>query len=288
MLDNPLARWVLVAVTSIVLAVPASAADEPVGRTFHIGLTPVFLDNKVSFLEAWRRYLEARLDARVEFVQRQTYREITELIVAEKLDAAWVCGFPFVRNEAHMRLLAVPLYRDEPLYQSYLIVPSSDHTTKDITDLEGKIFAYSDPNSNSGFLVPQVQLRQAGRDPARFFSRSFFSWSHRDVVEAVAGGLADGGSVDGYVWETLKTHRPDIVARTRVASMSEKFGFPPFVTPTGLSETDFLTLQSVMLGMSEQPEGRALLRELDLDGFVRGTPPLFDGIRRAAAILDGT
>ena len=149
MLDNPLARWVLVAVTSIVLAVPASAADEPVGRTFHIGLTPVFLDNKVSFLEAWRRYLEARLDARVEFVQRQTYREITELIVAEKLDAAWVCGFPFVRNEAHMRLLAVPLYRDEPLYQSYLIVPSSDHTTKDITDLEGKIFAYSDPNSNS-------------------------------------------------------------------------------------------------------------------------------------------
>ena len=37
-----------------------------------------------------------------------SYREVSELLLAEKLDAAWICGFPYVRYHDRMRLLAVP------------------------------------------------------------------------------------------------------------------------------------------------------------------------------------
>jgi phosphonate transport system substrate-binding protein len=182
----------------------------------------------------------------------------------------------------------VPLYGGEPLYQAYLIVPSSDERTARITDLRGRIFAFSDPDSNSGYLDPQVRLIRAGESPGRFFARTFFAWSHRDVVVAVAEGLADGGSVDGYVWETLRRGRPELVAGTRVVSRSEQYGFPPFVTRRSLPEADFTLLQRVMTEMSDDPAGSELLRELNLDGFVPGESALFDGIRRLVDTFEGS
>ena len=98
-------------------------------------------------------------------MQRGSYREITELLTRDELDFAWVCGYPYARNKAVMRLLAMPLYRGKPLYQSYLIVPASDRRTESFADLKGAIFAYSDPNSNSGYLVPQYEMLRAGSTP---------------------------------------------------------------------------------------------------------------------------
>ena len=178
----------------------------------------MILEDQVSFLDDWRRYLEQRLRGRAVFVQRGSYREITALINNDELDFAWVCGYPYVANRASMRLLAMPLYHGKPLYQSYLIVPSSDRVTRSYADLEGKLFAYSDPNSNSGFLVPQYLMLRAGLDPQTLFKKTFFTYAHRKVVSAVATGVADGGAVDGYVWETLALLSPELTAKTRVAA----------------------------------------------------------------------
>jgi phosphonate transport system substrate-binding protein len=253
---------------------------------YRIGLTPVFLDNQSSFLNVWRAYLESKLGVPVEFVQRQRYGEITELLLLNQLDIAWVCGFPYIRHLNRSQLLAMPLYRGEPLYQSYLIVPAADEATRDIRDLEGAVFAYSDPDSNSGYLVPRVQLHKAKKDPSDFFGKTFYTWNHRDVVVAVADGIAQGGAVDGYVWETLAMTRPGLTERTRVVWKSEWYGFPPFVARAFLPEKDFLRFQRVLLEMSDDPEGRSLLEVLNLDGFVPGNDRLFDGIRNAVRTLE--
>jgi phosphonate transport system substrate-binding protein len=263
---------------------PAARADrnEPV----RIGLTPVFLDDQVAFLNTWRDYLSARLGRPVSFVQKGSYREVVDLLRQEGLDFAWVCGYPYVRFRSQMRLLAVPLYRGVPRYQSYLIVPGSDTRTRSLLDLRGRIFAYSDPDSNSGYLYPQYSLLQARENPSRFFARSFFTWGHRKVVKAVASGLAQGGAVDGYVWETLHRLHPGLVAQTRVVDKSPEFGFPPFVARAAIPKGDFESVQRVLLGMAEDTGGASLLERLNLDGFIPGAPALFDSIARMMGVLD--
>lgn len=247
-----------------------------------IGLTPVFLDDQASFLEAWRLYLTQRLQRPVVFVQRGSYREIVELLIQDQIEAAWLCGFPFVRNERRLRLLAVPLFQGKPLYRSYLIVPAGDLRSESLLDLRGKVFAYSDPDSNSGFLYTQHALAQWGERSDRFFARTFFTWAHRKVVEAVAVELAQGGAVDGYVWETLKRFNPSMTAKTRLLEQSPEFGFPPFVTRASLPEADFAALRQVLVAMGGDAEGRGLLSQLNLEGFVPGERALFDGIAQMA------
>ncbi len=279
-----------VVVLGMLLALQTSPvlAEKHPPRPYKIGLTTVFLDDQTSFLEAWSGYLEKRLGRRVEFVQRKSYREINKLIINQELDAAWICGLPYTRLQANKQnnLLAVALYQGQPLYQSYLIVPATDKTSTNIIDLKNRVFAYSDPDSNSGFLVPQVLMLKQGIDPRHFFAKTFFTWSHRDVIVAVAKGLAQGGAVDGYVWETLAKIRPDITSKTRVIQRSPKFGFPPFVVRTQLPAAEVQRLRAVLLGMNRNQAGKKLLQRLNLDGFVAGNDHLFDGIRSADRYYD--
>ena len=159
-----------------------------------------------------------------------------------------------------------------------MIVPSSDQHTNSIADLGGKIYAFSDPDSNSGWLVPNSLLFRLGKDPTTFFRKTFYTWGHRRVVDAVAVGLAQGGSVDGYVWDTLQIHHPEVTQQTRVAYRSAKYGFPPFVTRAMLPAADFKQLQEVLVGMKGTPAGKDLLAKLNLDGFQVAPESVFAGI----------
>lgn len=256
-------------------AIPLSrviAQTEPI----KIGTTPVFLDDQLGFLDTWRQYLENVLGAPVSFVQRGNYREITDLLLAGQLDCAWLCGYPYVRYRDRLRLVATPLFHGRPLYESYLIVSANDLDTRDLTGMKGRTFAYSDSLSNSGYLTPRHTLWTSGIDPDRHFSRSFFTWAHKKVVQAVAVGMAEGGAVDGYVWETLNLIAPEITRNTRVAWKSPSHGFPPVVALASAPAT--ARLRDALSGMASSPKGQALLKKLNLDGFANPDDRTFDSI----------
>lgn len=258
------------------LAIGSSAADGP--PVIRVGMTPAFLHDQHSMLAEWRQYLEARLKRPVEFVQRDSYRETMDLIQQQKIEFAWICDYPYLALRREVRLLAVAMYQGKPSYRSYLIVPSADTQTKAITDLRGAVFAFADPYSNTGYLAPRYALRQAGIDPAGFFRRTFFTRSHRKAIESVSSGLAQGAAVDSYVWDSLARVRPELTARTRVVQKSEEYGFPPIVAHRAVSDDDFAAFQSVLLGMGNDPAGRAILAKLNLDGFIAGSPQLYKGV----------
>jgi phosphonate transport system substrate-binding protein len=201
-----------------------------------------------------------------------------DLLRLEKLDFAWICDYPYLHLKQEVRLLAVPLYQRRPYYRSYLIVRNDNTQTRAITDLAGGVFAYADPYSNTGYLSPRYEIRQAGHDPRSFFRKTFFTWSHRKVVEAVASGLAQGGAVDSYIWDTLAIVEPTLTARTRVAWRSPEYGFPPFVSHRSVSAVDFQVMQRHLLDMTNTDAGRRLLARLHLDGFTTGSPDLYDGV----------
>lgn len=275
------------AMSGLAAALPAvRARGTPQPEPVRIGLTAVILDDQAAFLEEWRGYLERQLRHPVRFLQRGTYRGITDLIRERKIDFAWICGVPFVRLGALATLVAVPLHEGKPLYRSYLIASAADESTRSLADLRGRAFAFSDPDSNSGYLYIQHRLHEMREPPNAFFGRTFFTWAHRNVVSAVAEGLAHGGAVDGHVWETLLRQHPGRVARTRVVERSPEFGYPPIVARSNLPQHELAAFRAVLLGMTDSAEGRRLLARLNLDGFTLAERSLFEGIARMVRTLD--
>ena len=119
----------------------ANVWSAPQTRPMQLALSAVFLGEQQDMVVRWQKYLEAHLQHPVVFVQRRTYRELIDMFEQDKLDGGWVCSAPYVRYKSLQRLLAVPVWQGEPFYQSYLIVPKVDTTTRSIADLRGKIFA---------------------------------------------------------------------------------------------------------------------------------------------------
>lgn len=272
-------RLVLVFLLLAGLFSPAQA-DKPVVR---FGLTAVVAWEDVQRIREWADYLSTRTGYSVRFVQRPTYWEIMRLLQTGDLDFAWICGGPFVqkRDPEFVKLMVVPLYRGEPFYHSYIIV-HRDSPYQKLGDLEGAIFAYSDPESNSGYLYPQATLIDRGIRPDRYFRQTFFTFNHTESVEAVADRVADGAAVDSYVWDYLSRTRPEMVERTRVIETSPAFGFPPVVARLGVDDEVVERMAAALMSMDADPEGRKLLADFMLDGFGTFPSSLFDGIRRMA------
>lgn len=274
-------RFLAVGAAAAVAGRSARAAE----GVFRLGLTPVFLDNDAVVVERLRGAFSEAMGAPVELIQRRTYQEITAAILDGSVDAAWICGYPFLQHRRSLALLGVPVWRGRPLYQSYLIVQADDAAAA-LADLRGGIHAFSDPDSNSGYLVTASDLARMGESPEQFFARTIFTYGHRNVVRAVAGGLTRSGSVDGYVWEVLAEVEPALTGRTRVLARSEWLGFPPFAARADrAAEPAVLRFARALGALGGSPAGRAALEILFLDRIAPGEPALYDGIARRMAEL---
>jgi phosphonate transport system substrate-binding protein len=261
---------------------PIHAADTQPPIRF--GLTAVVVTENLRFLDQWSEYLGQKMDRKVELVLRKSYREVMDLLDSGSIDFAWICGFPYIqsRDPETIQLLTVPVYRGAPRYHSYIIVPdSSPH--QNFSDLKGKVFAFSDPDSNSGFLYPLALMVAQKETPGTFFRQTFFTFNHAETVQAVSEQFADGAAVDSYIWEYLAIVRPDITEKTRIIKKSPSFGFPPIVSRLGVNPNTVNLMRNTLEGMDEDTNGKALLAQLKLDGFGNYPDSLFNGIRAIAS-----
>lgn len=245
---------------------------------FRLGLTPVFLDNDAEIVDQLQSAFAEALGIPVELEQRRTYEEVTGLLLEGSIDAAWLCGFPYLQHKEELSLMAVPVWRGKPLYQSYFIAAADDKASA-LAEFRGAAHAFSDPDSNSGYLVTASDLARINESPERFFGRTIFTFGHRNVVRAVASGLVRSGSVDGYVWEALAKTEPELTRRTRVVQNSEWLGFPPFCMRSDRSqEPEIQAMGKALLNMNRTKAGKIALKLLQLDSMTAADAALYDGI----------
>ena len=231
-------------------------------------------------------YLSGKLDRPVELVQRRTYAEVNDLIESGFVDVAFVCTSAYVdgRERFGMELLAAPQVNGEAVYYSLLIVPK-DSAAQSMADLRGKVFAFTDPMSNTGRLYPTYVVQQLGSTPDQFFARTFFTYSHDDAIHAVADGLADGAAVDSLVYDFVVARDPSLAERLRIIHRSPSFGIPPVVVGPGIRPQLKAELQSVLLNMDDDAEGRKGLEAIGVERFVLIDDSAYASVRDLVAAV---
>jgi len=231
-------------------------------------------------------YIGKNSGFRVQLIQRKTYEEVNELFPKGQIDLAFICTGPFAasRDKFGFEALATPQVRGQPYYQSYLIVPK-DSSYQKFEDLKGRVFAFTDPDSNTGAMVPRYWLAQLGETPESFFNKTIFTYSHDNSILAVAKGLVDAAAVDGHQWEYFEHFNPTHTSKTRVVRKSQPFGSPPLVASARLSSEVRLKIQELMLSMHTDSEGERILEKLLIDRFVAPREEWYEPARAMIAGL---
>lgn len=255
----------------------ASAAVRPLRIGMGAMITP---PEGFVYYSRLKGYIEKKLGLPVQLVDRGNYDEMNRLLETKDIDAAFVCAGPYLEGQKRfgLQLLAMPVVKGKPVYHSYIIVPVNSRA-RQLEDLRGKVFAFTDPKSNSGKLVPTYILSRMGETPQHFFGTVEFSYGHDKSIRAVAAGIVDGAAVDSLIWEFMTRQHPELAAKTRILLRSDPYGIPPFVVRPGIDEGLKKRLLQVLLQAADDEEGRLILKGMMIDRFVAGDDRNYDSIR---------
>ncbi len=225
-------------------------------------------------------YLGKDLGRSSQLVQRSTYAAINELVRVGQVDMAFVCTRAYVEGHDSfgMELLVVPQIHGQAVYHSYLIV-SSKADIYSLAELRGHSFAFTDPLSNTGHLVPVYLLGQMGENPETFFDRTIFTYSHDNSIHSVAEGVVDAAAVDSLVYDQLVQQDPSVAEKTRIIYQSPPYGAPPVVVHPNLDQDLKEDLQQKLLHLHEDPEGQQILKKIGIDRFVLPADSAYDTVR---------
>lgn len=226
-------------------------------------------------------YIARKMDRELEFVQRKTYGEIDELLKKGEIDLAFICSGPYVAGKERFGFesLAVPEVHGSHFYRSYLIV-NLDSKHHRLEDLRGQTFAFTDPDSNTGKLVPTYWLSEMHEQPETFFSRIVYTYSHDNSIMAVARNLVDGATVDGLIWEFYQEKNPVFTAKTRIIKKSEPYGIPPLVASKNLSAASKERIRQILFSMHQDQEGKKILTELMIDRFIPPQEEWYENLKQ--------
>jgi phosphonate transport system substrate-binding protein len=194
---------------ALTVSAPAQDASWPKEVTFALLST----ENAAEITRRWSpilAQLEKDLGIKVKTVTATDYRGSIEALKFRKAELGHLGPKAYVEastnNYANVEPIAqLQLANGSLGYRSCLIV----HADSDIfspEDLAGRTFAFNDPNSTSGYLVPSAFfMMELSVDPKKHFSRVTFSGSHEASILAVAAKKVDVAS----------TNLPDLQQLTR-------------------------------------------------------------------------
>jgi len=154
-------------------------------------------------------WLGDQVDCRFDFVGADTYAEMIKMVAEGKVQLAALGS----QQNPKIKLLLTELKWDEEkkhlidTYRGYILTLKKREDIKTLWDLKGKIFAFVNHHSTSGYKYPNTLMKQKGIDPNNFFSKIYFPGSHPRVTDALVAGSIDAGATWGYNWsQAVKKH----------------------------------------------------------------------------------
>jgi len=132
------------------------------------------------------------------------YNATIEALRAGHVDVALLGPFSYVlaTTVAQVEAFGVTVTSRtmQPSYKS-IIIAGKDSNINSLSDLKGKTFAFVDPGSTSGYMVPAAAFVAASITPEKDFKQVMYSGGHDATIVSVGSGKVDAGSVADRIYE---------------------------------------------------------------------------------------
>lgn len=149
--------------------------------------------------ECLRSKVEAALGVPTKLFAPADYNGVIEGLIGGNLDLAWLGASAYAKVYLTDPKIVEPILVKQNLDGSigYYSIGFArvDKGVKSLDDMKGKVFAFGDPNSTSGYLIPKVEISASGfsMKPGEYFGDVKFTGGHEQTIVAVANGDVDAG-----------------------------------------------------------------------------------------------
>lgn len=239
-----------------------------------------------------------------------SYVAVVESFGTGRADVAAMTTFSYlltkdVKKYPVEAFLTVDRYPDGLKYRG-AIIARADSKVKSVEDLKGKKFAYADPASTSGFILPAKLFKDKGIELAE----TMFAGRHDTVVMMVYQKQVDAGAIyysspeqrreNGKTTFHIRDARsmtltqiPDVEKQIQIVGFTEEVPNEPWVIRTTIyqnpEEQERLkkALTESIIEFTSRPDGKNLMQVLvRAEKVVPVTDAFYDPVRDILKTLD--
>jgi phosphonate transport system substrate-binding protein len=235
----------------------------------YFGVTSVALTKNTKNIFDLVDILSIQTGMQIEPKFAKNYDEIKLMLDTKEVDFAYVCGATYVeaKQSASLEILAFPYFEDSPHYYSLTIARADDDSIKSILDFQGKNYAFSDPKSNSGSLVPMCRLKTFGYNYRVFFGNLIYTYDHSYSIEAVIDGYVDGASIDSLIYESYMLLNPHLKNKIKIVDKLGPFQTTPIVIRKEIKQSTKQKLFQALNSLHLSPQGEQVLKHFGIGKF---------------------
>lgn len=191
-----------------------------------------------------------------------SYVAVVESFGTRRADVAFLTTYSYIlaheRYGAEARIMSIRY--GEAFYRSQILA-RADGPIKKLEDIHGKKFAFVDPASGSGYLLPAKLFKDRHIKP----SQTVFAQKHDNVVTMIYQKQVDAGATyysppaEGQIQDArklVKTQYPDVEQKIKIITMTDPIPNDPIVFRKGMPEDMKNKIVDAMIAYVKTPEGR--------------------------------
>lgn len=235
-------------------------------------------------------WLEEKTGKNIEFYAPTSYNGVIEAMRSDFVDIAGFGAFSYIlahqKADAQVFSMRVDKETNEQGYYSYMVT-KSDSGIESVEDLEDKTFAYTDPGSTSGKLIPSYIFKKEGIDTGEYLNETIFAGGHQSAVLAVKRGQVDAAAVASTVYGRMVSRGEIDEDKVVVFQESSLLPLAPQTYRADLCESLKEDIKEAYYTFAEEaPNADKLMDPMDAKVFEPASDSDFDKIRDIIDVMD--
>ncbi|WP_112181080.1 MULTISPECIES: phosphate/phosphite/phosphonate ABC transporter substrate-binding protein [Paraliobacillus] len=255
--------------------------------TFTIGVIPAQTEGEMdTAMTKLQDTLTDALEIDVEVEVYPDYNGVVEAMNYDKIDMAYFGPLTYVVANAKSGAQAIitQLIDGEPFYHSYIIThtdnkwDSLDELLEDSAEVD---FAFGDPNSTSGSLIPSIELQDRGAymsEDDHAFNSVRYTGSHDATALSVQNQQVDAGAIDSAIYNQLVEAGKIDEEQIKIIWESEELFQYPWAVHENTDQETIETLQEAFFAIEDED----ILNAFGASGFTEATDEDYESIKQAA------
>lgn len=233
-----------------------------------------------------KKYLEANTPYTYKISVPASYIAVVESFGTKRADVASINTFGYImaneRYGTEARITFIRYGRED--YQAQIIA-RADGPIKKIEDIDNRKFAYVDPASTSGYLLPAKLFKDKKIKP----SETVFAKRHDNVVTMIYQRQVDAGATfyapptDGKLEDArrlVQTQFPDVKEKIKIIQLTDPIPNDPIAFRKDMPEEMKQKVTDALITFQKTDEGRKVFYDIyGITGMVRTTDARYDGVR---------
>ncbi len=224
-----------------------------------------------------------------------SYAAVIEALGSNQADVAWLPTFAYIlaRDKYGAEVKFMTVRNGLNKYRGQFVA-RTDGEINSLQDINGKVVAYTDAASTSGYIYPSAILKQLNIKPSRYT----FAGGHPQAISAVYSGTHDvactfwsppdaAGNPKDARANLLDTY-PDIFEKIKIVALTDSIPNDTVTFRRSLPKKIEDMLVDALEKFSASGEGQKIMRELyQIDGLTPATDKDYDIVRQTLKTLGG-